>query len=338
MLKSPQKLKLIILLTDGIRCGIIAFLLECTGKLKGELIYIFGVERTVINIEQLRVKYGGFTALEINDPITIEKGDRIGVIGLNGAGKSTFIKALLGLVKYSGKISTKIDSRSMAVHMQENNYAQSMPIKYIIQAVLNTDISNNKKLKELIDFFDFAPSLSKKFNTLSGGQKQRLTIILVLMQNAPITFFDEITSGLDFETREILMAKIKEWYKNSGNSLCMVTHYYDELNNLTDKLLILDKGRVVAFGKTSELFEKYCGKVLIVADNNEKNSLLTKNFVQAAAPEHLLAFSCANVDDEIRIATTLSTHNVDYKRISNDIEILYANAMAQIKSGGLSNG
>jgi ABC-2 type transport system ATP-binding protein len=293
--------------------------------------------KTVINIEQLQVKYGEFTALKINEPITIEKGDRIGIIGSNGAGKSTLIKAVLGLVPYSGKINTEIAPQNMAVHMQENNYVQSMSVKYIIQAILDTDIRKNKKLRELIDFFGFAPSLNKKFHTLSGGQKQRLTIILVLMQDAPITFFDEITSGLDFETRETLMVKIQEWYKNSDNSLCVVTHYYDELNNLTDKLLILEKGQVVVFGKTSELFERYCGKVLIVVSNNEKNRLLTGDFSKAAAPEHLLAFSCDSFDDEIRIVTALSKHNIDYKRISNDIEILYANAIAQMRIGGASN-
>jgi ABC-2 type transport system ATP-binding protein len=292
----------------------------------------------MINIKQLQVNYDNFTALHINQPITIEKGDRVGIIGLNGAGKSTFIKAVLGLVDYKGEINTEIDKRDMAVHMQENNYVQSMPIKYIIQAVLNTEIRHNKKLQELIDFFDFAPSLNKKFHTLSGGQKQRLTIILVLMENAPITFFDEITSGLDFETRETLMAKIKEWYKNSDNALCMVTHYYDELNNLTDKLLILEKGKVVAFGETSKLFEQYCGKVLIVTKDNDKTRSLATDFPQVAAPNHLLAFSCDNPEDEISIVTLLSTHNIDYKRISNDIEILYANAIAQMKSGGKSNG
>jgi ABC-2 type transport system ATP-binding protein len=291
----------------------------------------------MINIEQLQVKYGDFTALQINDPIAIEKGDRIGIIGSNGAGKSTLIKAVLGLVPYSGKINTEIATRNMAVHMQENNYVQSMPVKYIIQAILNTEIRKNEKLKELIEFFQFSPSLNKKFHTLSGGQKQRLTIILVLMQNSPITFFDEITSGLDFETRETLMVKIKEWFKNTDSSLCMVTHYYDELNNLTDKLLILDKGKVVAFGKTSELFERYCGKVLVVVNNDEKNRRLTEKFTKAEAPEHLLAFSCDNANDEISIVTTLSMHNVDYKRISNDIEILYANAIAQMKSRGVSN-
>jgi len=146
-----------------------------------------------------------------------------------------------------------------------------------------------------------------------------------------MTFFDEITTGLDFETRVTLMAKIEEWYKNNESSLCIVSHYYSELKTLTNKLLILEKGQVAAFGKTNELFQQFCGKVLIVADNNERNRLLAKDLQQAAAPEHLLAFPCNNTDDEIRIVTKFSQHNVDYKRTSDDIEILFANAIKQMK-------
>jgi ABC-2 type transport system ATP-binding protein len=64
--------------------------------------------------------------------------------------------------------------------------------------------------------------LKKRFAQLSGGQKQKLTIILVLMQNKPLTFFDEVTSGLDFESRIKLMPKIKEWYKENDGAVCMV--------------------------------------------------------------------------------------------------------------------
>ena len=288
----------------------------------------------MINIEKLQVKYGNFVALDIDEPIVIDNGDRIGVIGSNGAGKTTFVKAILGLVGYSGKISTDLKFSDMAVHMQENNYVKTVPVKYIIEAVLNTNTQKNQKLKELIDFFEFSPCLNKKYQALSGGQKQRLTIILVLMQNATITFLDEVTSGLDFETRQRLMSKIAEWYRNNDNSLCIISHYYDELNALTDKLLILDKGHVVAFGKTSELFERYCGKVVIVVDNDEKNRSLTKALPQIVAPEHLLAFPCNSTDDEIRIVTELSHNNVNYKRSTNDIEILFANAVGQMRDGG----
>jgi len=288
----------------------------------------------MINIEQLQVKYGDFTALDVKEPISINKGDRIGIIGSNGAGKSTFIKAVLGLIGYTGKINTELKFTDMAVHMQENNYVSTVAVKYIIEAVLNTEISKNQKLKDLIDFFDFSPSLNKKFQHLSGGQKQRLTIILVLMQNASITFFDEVTSGLDFETRDALMSKIVEWYKNTDSALGIVSHYYDELKALTDKLLIIEKGRVAAFGKTAELFERFCGKVIIIIDNSEKNRQITANFPQTAAPDHLLAFPCSNTADEIGIVTKLSENNVNYKRSSSDLEVLFASAVKHMRTGG----
>lgn len=94
----------------------------------------------MIYIEHLQVKYDDFVALDINEPITIDKGDRIGIIGSNGAGKTTFVKAILGLVGCNGKISSKLKFSDMAVHMQENNYVKTVPVKYIIQAVLNTSI------------------------------------------------------------------------------------------------------------------------------------------------------------------------------------------------------
>ena len=155
----------------------------------------------LLTIENVEVQYGKQTALKIDKPIAIEKGDRIGVIGSNGAGKSTFVRALLGLIPYSGVIQTELKKTDMAVHLQENEYVNSMPVKYIMEGILNTKIKLNRQLEELITFFEFEQCLSKRFRALSGGQKQRLTIIMVLMQNAPLTFYDEVTSGLDFKTK-----------------------------------------------------------------------------------------------------------------------------------------
>lgn len=162
----------------------------------------------LLTINQLQVKYGKQTALRITEPLSFDAGERIGIIGSNGAGKSTFVKALLGLVTYEGQISTQLTPNQMAVHMQSNSYAATMPVQYIMEAILNTKLSKNKEAQELISFFDFKPCLSKKFNALSGGQKQKLTIILVMLQKAELTFYDEVTSGLDFETRQKLVKKI----------------------------------------------------------------------------------------------------------------------------------
>ncbi|MEG1257273.1 ABC transporter ATP-binding protein [Clostridium sp.] len=240
----------------------------------------------MINIKNLEVKYGNEVALSIKSPITFEAGDRIGIIGSNGAGKTTLVKSILGLIKYNGSIHTNLKLEEMSAHMQQNDYVDTMAVKHIIEAILNTKIKNNKKLQELISFFDFEKCINKKFNTLSGGQKQRLTIILVLIQDTPLVFFDEVTSGLDFETRQQLMSKITEWYKNKNATICIVSHYYEELDQLANKILILDQGKIVDFGNKAELFEKYCGKSTITIENNNRNQEVTKEFSKIIAPEY----------------------------------------------------
>ena len=155
----------------------------------------------LLTIKQLQVKYGNHTALQIHTPISFEEGERIGIIGSNGAGKTTLVKALLGMVDYEGSVVTDLAPEEMAAHMQFNEYVTTMPVKYIMEMILDTRIKDNKRLLELIEFFDFGPCLSKRFNALSGGQKQRFTIIMIMLQDAALTFYDEVTSGLDFETR-----------------------------------------------------------------------------------------------------------------------------------------
>lgn len=280
----------------------------------------------LLSIENLTVRYGPDIVLDIDQPIRIEEGDRIGIIGSNGAGKTTLVKSILGLVPYQGTIKTALTKEQIAVHMQFNEYADSMPVKYIMEAILGTRISRNQKLQELIEYFEFEKCLKKKYTKLSGGQKQRFTIILVMMQEAPLTFYDEVTSGLDFETRQKLMEKFAGWYRNKSSSLCIVSHYYDELENLVDKLMILDKGKVIAYGKTEELFHRYCGRAVIILENTPENEVLIKDQKRLDAPTHLIALSCDNESDERELVTQLLTHNKNYKRSSRDIEILSINA------------
>lgn len=281
---------------------------------------------SLLSIENLTVSYGKETALSIERPITIEEGDRIGIIGSNGAGKTTLIKSILGLVKYQGNIYTSLTPEMIATHMQSNEYTDAMAVRHIMEAVLGTKISKNKKLKELISYFEFEGCLKKKYKHLSGGQKQRFTIIMVMMQDLPLTFYDEVTSGLDFETRQKLVEKLAAWYKDKDVSLCMVSHYYEELEQLADKLLILDKGKVVDYGRTKELFHKYCGRAVIILDRCAEHEELTAGYRRLASPAHLIALSCDNEDVEKELAGLLLSRNINYKRSNQDIEILYINA------------
>lgn len=113
-----------------------------------------------------------------------EEGERIGIIGSNGAGKTTLVKALFGLVKYRGSITTELKSEEMAVHLQFNEYVNTMSVKCIMETILRTSIRKNQKLQELIEYFGFGPCLGKRYKALSGGQRQLFTIIMVMMQDA----------------------------------------------------------------------------------------------------------------------------------------------------------
>lgn len=280
----------------------------------------------LLTIRQLQVKYGKQTALKITSPIVFEKGERIGVIGSNGAGKSTLIKALLGLLPYEGKIITQLKPEQMAVHMQINEYVTTMPVKCIMETVLNTKIKANRELQELISFFDFEQCLPKKYNALSGGQKQKFTVIMIMMQKAELTFYDEVTSGLDFETRQKLMKRLVEWYRDKEDTLVMVSHYYDELEQLADKILVLDGGKVIAYGKKEELFQTYCGRVIFILDNHEKNRELVKDFQTLKAPDHLIAVAGRSSEEERKLALLLLENDVNFKRSNSDIEIMFMNA------------
>ncbi len=280
----------------------------------------------LLSIGNLTVKYGGNVALSIREPLEIQEGDRVGVIGSNGAGKTTLIKSILGLVPYQGTIRTELAPDQMAVHMQFNEYTDNMSVGHVMEAILDRDISKDKKLQELIKFFEFQDCLKKKYSKLSGGQKQRFTIIMVMMQEAPLTFYDEITSGLDFETRQKLVEKLVEWYKGKEASFLMVSHYYEELDQLADKLLILDKGQVVDYGRREELFHKYCGRAVITMDNTPGNAALMAGVEKMASPKHLIAVSCGSEEKERELTGLLLGNNVNYKRSNNDIEMLYINA------------
>lgn len=285
----------------------------------------------LVTIKNLQVQYGSQTALSINTPLTIGEGERIGIIGSNGAGKTTFVKAILGLVPYRGSIVTDLKPEDMAVHMQFNEYVTTMSVRAIMETILDTRIKDNKELQELITYFEFEKCLKKRYSQLSGGQKQRFTIIMVMMQNVPLTFYDEVTSGLDFETRQRLMEKLVHWYEGKKNTLCIVSHYYEELEVLADKILILDEGRVVDFGNKDELFHKYCGSAVFIIDNTEENRELFADVPKLTSPDHLLALSCHTREEEKRLAERLLEADVNFKRSTGDIEIMSANAKKTYK-------
>ena len=294
--------------------------------------------KMLLRIDRMQVKYQDQIALQITEPILIAEGDNLGVIGSNGAGKSTLIRSLVGLKKYEGHVKTQLKPSDMAVQMQFNNYPEGVNCRVIMERIIGMRIKEHQEAQELIRYFDFEECLGKKYSKLSGGQKQRFTVILVMLQEAPITFYDEVTSGLDFETRNALMSKLDEWYASRDDVLVIVSHYYEELERLAKKLLILDKGRVVAFGEKRQLFQKYCGRCVIVLENNEKNKTLVESENRIASPAQSLAISPRTETEELALVEKLVRENVNFRRSECDIELLYINAKRKEMSEENENG
>lgn len=282
----------------------------------------------MIHIDDLQVRYGSHLALDLEGPITIAPGERVGIIGSNGAGKTTLLNALLKLVPSRGKFRIDTPIPQIAVHLQQNNYAETMAVKHVMETVTGTRVGRDKKLDELIEFFAFGPSLKKRFHNLSGGQKQRMTLILVLYQDAPLVFFDEVTSGLDYESRQGLVDLLIDWYDRSNTTLCYITHYYEELEKLADKILYLDEGRLIAFGDKEDLFSRFVGRSVYVLSRTPEHEQLIQGFAELKAPAHLIALSSPDVETDMQISTRLNQANVNYKRSTSDVEIMSFNAKA----------
>lgn len=288
----------------------------------------------MLTLDGVKVTFKDKTALDLGRMVEIADNDRVGVIGSNGAGKTTLIKSILGIVNYQGNIKRGIDIDKIAVHMQQNEYIDTVPLSIILEMLIGGPIKENKKVMEMIEFFEFESCLKKRWKHLSGGQKQRFTLILVMCSESPLTLLDEVTSGLDFETRQKLMKKLIDWYKERNTTLLVTSHYYEELEHLVNKILYLDKGKVVDFGNKDELFRKYCGKAVILCEENDAVKEILKNHRQIIAPEGMIALRCDEKEDEIAVSEALSGINVNYRRSNNDIELMTINAKAVYYGGG----
>ena len=288
----------------------------------------------MLTLDGVKVTFKDKTALDLGRMVEIADNDRVGVIGSNGAGKTTLIKSILGIVNYQGNIKRGIDIDKIAVHMQQNEYIDTVPLSIILEMLIGGPIKENKKVMEMIEFFEFESCLKKRWKHLSGGQKQRFTLILVMCSESPLTLLDEVTSGLDFETRQKLMKKLIDWYKERNTTLLVTSHYYEELEHLVNKILYLDKGKVIDFGNKDDLFRKYCGKAVILCEENNATKEIAKNHRQIVAPEGMIALRCDEAEDEIVITEALSSVNVNYRRSNNDIELITINAKAVYYIGG----
>lgn len=243
----------------------------------------------MIKINNLTKKYKDKLAVD-NLNLEIKTGELFSLLGTNGAGKTTTIKMLstlilptggeveinnLDLVKDSSKIKEIIN-----ISPQETAVASNLTVLENLYFMAGIYQIPNKedKIKELIKLFKLEEVLKQKAKTLSGGYQRKLSIAISLINNPKILFLDEPTLGLDVISRHDLW-KIIELLKGK-TTIILTTHYMEEAEALSDRIGIMNKGKLIELGTSKELIKKAKTKnfedafiKIIEEDNNENTNI-----------------------------------------------------------------
>lgn len=250
----------------------------------------------VIQIKDLKMNYGDKEVLKgIN--LEIEKGNIIGYIGSNGAGKSTTIKILLGLVKgYSGNVSIF----GKDIEDETNDYKhrigyvpeiakvyESLTAKEYLTFVGQIyGLESNKcdeKSKRLMKVLGIEHAYESRLSSFSKGMKQKVVIISALLHNPDILFLDEPLSGLDANS-VLLIKEILYKLKEDGKTIFYSSHIMEVVEKLSDRIILLDQGNIVCDGDFEEIknssFEGSLEEIFNQLTGFEEHSDLSDEFVR----------------------------------------------------------
>jgi ABC-2 type transport system ATP-binding protein len=221
------------------------------------------MDDVIIKVDHLSKAYGELIAVN-NLSFSVKRGTVFGLLGANGAGKSTTIECVLGLNKAdSGVISVlglnpknnrKELFEQVGVQFQEANYQENIKVGELCEMTASL-YKNPMDFGNLLSEFGIADKIKTLVKDLSGGQKQRLFIILALIPNPKVVFLDELTTGLDARARRDVW-QILAGLKNKGITILLISHFMDEVEVLCDIICILKKGEPVFHGTVAEAIEK----------------------------------------------------------------------------------
>jgi energy-coupling factor transport system ATP-binding protein len=232
---------------------------------------------SILKVENLTHTYGGSTPF-INDAVrdvsfTIDEGEIVGIIGHTGSGKSTLVQHLNGLLKpTNGKIF--IEEQDIWEKPKEIRKIRSKvglvfqyPEYQLFEETVYADIGFgpknmglsgdelDKRIRETCKIIGVKDEyLEKSPFDLSGGEKRRVAIAGVMAMNPKIIVFDEPTAGLDPKGREDIIAVINNYRKATNATVIIISHSMEDMAQITDKLLVMNKGALAMCGKTEDIF------------------------------------------------------------------------------------
>lgn len=237
---------------------------------------------TILDVKDLDKSFGDVHAVN-SISFKVKKGELFAFLGVNGAGKSTTISIICGLLK-KDKGTVLVDgsdidhgldkiSKTLGVVFQSSALDKPMSVKDNLRSraalygIYGKEFKN--RLDELATMLDFKKLLNRKVGKLSGGQKRKIDIARALIHKPKILILDEPTTGLDPQTRKIIWNVMDDLREKENMTIFLTTHYMEEASD-ADYVVILDRGQIVARGTPVELKNKYTGDFITLYGVDEE--------------------------------------------------------------------
>jgi lipooligosaccharide transport system ATP-binding protein len=229
----------------------------------------------LIRARGLVKRFGDFTAVDGID-VDVAPGEAFGFLGPNGAGKSSTMR-MIGAVSppTAGELrilgmDPAVDGPAIRARLGVVPQSDNLDLELTVAENLHVygryfglpRATVRERAAELLDFVQLTERAGDKVEPLSGGMKRRLTIARSLVNEPELLLLDEPTTGLDPQARHLLWDRLYR-LKREGVTLVLTTHYMDEAEQLCDRLVIMDDGRIVAEGSPRELIDRYATREVV---------------------------------------------------------------------------
>lgn len=248
----------------------------------------------MLKIEHLKKNYNNFS---LDCSLEVRPGSITGLVGQNGAGKSTAFKAILGLIsKDGGKVTVlgkdistfkASDKEKIGVVLSDSGFSGYLSIKDIIPILKNMYKEFDRRyFVEQIERFHLPTD--KKIKDFSTGMKAKLKLLTAISHNAKLLILDEPTVGLDVVARDELLDMLRDYMaKDDNNSILISSHISDDLQNLCDDIYMIHDGRIILHEDTDVLLSDYA---LIKLDSNQFD-IIDKQYILRTKKEPY-GYSC----------------------------------------------
>jgi ABC-2 type transport system ATP-binding protein len=219
----------------------------------------------VARLRDVTKNYGTVQALK-NVTLEVRQGEILAVLGPNGAGKTTAVKLLLGLASASsGSVSVfGADPRRPEARLRVGAMLQVARVPETLRVREHVELFSSYypaplPIKETLATAGLNGLDNRKFGDLSGGQKQRVLFALAICGDPDLLFLDEATLGLDVEARRLLWDQIRS-LSARGKAVLLTTHYLQEADALADRVLVINRGEIIAEGTPDQIKTRTAGK------------------------------------------------------------------------------